>query len=162
MSSRPLLFNTTPFSAPSINPQIETKGKAIILFDGVCCLCNNFVNFVIDNDPKKVFLFAPLQSQLGGVLLTQFSLPHDLSTVVLIKDECSYTKSSAALSVLSSLRMPYPLLYGFIIVPKFIRDFVYDLVAKSRYSVFGKEEVCRRPTRELQQRFLDQVNEDMV
>eukprot|EP01098_Paradermamoeba_levis_P004754 TRINITY_DN2027_c0_g1_i1.p1 TRINITY_DN2027_c0_g1~~TRINITY_DN2027_c0_g1_i1.p1 ORF type:complete len:154 (+),score=13.08 TRINITY_DN2027_c0_g1_i1:52-513(+) len=144
-----------PNGPPAVNGDIETKGKSIILFDGVCSLCNGFVHFILDRDPQKRFLFAPLQSRTGQYLLDKHKLPKDLGTVVLVDSDQVFTKSSAILRVTSYLSFPWPLLYTFQIVPWFIRDTVYDCVAGSRYQMFGKEDACRRPTPETRGRFLD-------
>lgn len=131
---------------------------AILLFDGVCNLCNGFVNFVIDNDPEGYFQLGALQSEAARPYLDAFEQDlQGLDTVVLIENGKLYTRSSAALRVLRRLAMPWPLFYGFIVVPKFIRDRIYDVVASQRYQWFGQRDSCRRPTPELQQHFLEKV-----
>ena len=128
----------------------------IILFDGVCNLCNNSVQFVIKHDTENKFMFAALQSPPGQALLLQYNLPLEgFNSFVLIKDEKVYLKSTAALNVAKNLNGPVKLLYGFIIVPAFIRNAVYNFIAKNRYKWFGKKESCMIPTPALQSRFLN-------
>lgn len=127
----------------------------ILLFDGVCNLCNGFVQFVIQQDPKAVFRFAPLQSDIGRKLSEEAGLPLDeLNTVVLYTAGQFYTHSDVALEVVRRLPGLWPLLYGFKILPKFLRDFVYNWVARNRYRWFGKRESCMMPTPDLKRRFL--------
>lgn len=128
----------------------------IILFDGICNLCNNSVQFVIKHDKGNNFMFATLQSTTGQSLLLQYNLPQEgFNSFVLIKDEKVYLKSTAALNVAKNLNGPVKLLYGFIIVPAFIRNSVYNFIAKNRYKWFGKKESCMIPTPALQSRFLN-------
>ena len=129
--------------------------KAIILFDGVCNLCNSSVQFVIQHDRSDKFLFAALQSQTGQALLEKYNLPQQgFDSFVLIQNEKVFLKSTAALHVAKQLNGPTKLLYGFIIVPAFIRNAVYNFIAKNRYKWFGKKDSCMMPTPTLQSRFL--------
>lgn len=133
-----------------------TEEKKIILFDGVCNLCNHSVQFIIKRDRQKQFHFASLQGKTGQQLLEQFHLPADnLNSFILIENGTLYRKSSAALRVSRKLGGAWPLLYGFIIVPAFIRDGVYTLIARNRYKWFGKKESCMIPAPGLKERFLD-------
>ncbi len=128
----------------------------IILFDGVCNLCNNAVQFVIKHDTLKKFVFASLQSQKGQALLQQYNLPlQSFNSFVLLQNEKVFLKSTAALNVAKQLNGAVKLLYGFIIVPAFIRNAVYNFIAKNRYKWFGKKESCMIPTPALQSRFLN-------
>ncbi len=130
--------------------------RQIILFDGVCNLCNGAVQFVIKHDPHAKFTFASLQSETGKNLLEAHNLPTDqLNSFVLIQGERSYTRSTAALKVVMQLTGLVKILYGFIIVPVFIRNAVYQLIAKNRYKWFGKKEACMIPSPALKQRFLN-------
>lgn len=130
--------------------------KKIVLFDGVCNLCNRSVQFIIKRDHHKQFHFASLQGKTGQQLLAQFHLPADnLNSFILIENGTLYRKSSAALRIARKLGAAWPLLYGFIIVPAFIRDAVYSLIAKNRYKWFGKTESCMIPAPGLKERFLD-------
>ena len=130
--------------------------RQIILFDGVCNLCNGAVQFVIKHDPHAKFTFASLQSDTGKKLLEAHNLPsNQLNSFVLIQEERTYTKSTAALKVVMQLTGLIKLLYGFIIVPVFIRNAVYTLISNNRYKWFGKKEACMIPSPSLKQRFLN-------
>ena len=132
------------------------SGKKTILFDGVCNLCNNSVQFVIRHDKKNQFLFGSFQGQAGQRYLQQFNLPSGyFNSFMLLEDDKLYTESTAALRVCKHLGGGWKLLYGFIIVPKFIRDGVYRLISRNRYKWFGKKEACWVPTPALKERFLD-------
>ena len=132
-----------------------TQGP-IILFDGVCNLCNSSVLFVIKRDKQKQFRFASLQEKTGESLLKKFDLPSDtFNSFVLIENEKVYTRSTAALRIARRLHGGWNLLYGFMIVPRFIRDAVYNIIARNRYKWFGKRDECMIPTPELIERFLD-------
>ena len=130
-------------------------GPAIILFDGICNLCNGFVQFVIAHDPDRKFKFASLQSDAAQLLLK--GLPENQRTtdsVMLLENGKVYQQSTAALRILQKLSGPWPWLYGFIIFPAFVRDWVYAWVAKNRYRWFGQRDSCMLPTPELKSRFL--------
>ena len=131
--------------------------EQIVLFDGVCNLCNSSVNFIVDRDPKVRFKFAALQSEKGQELLSQILRANESSfdSIVLISNNSVYIKSSAALRIARHLNGLWPILYSFIIIPKPIRDFVYDFIAKNRYKWFGKSDACRIPTPDLQSRFIE-------
>jgi len=130
--------------------------KHIILFDGICNLCNSSVQFVIRNDKKALFKFASLQSAAGQLLLQNGNLSSQkLDSFVLISEGHYYIKSTAALKVLKLLGGPWAALYIFILVPSPIRDAVYDFISKNRYRWFGKRAECMLPSPELKQRFLD-------
>ncbi len=127
----------------------------IILFDGVCNLCNGAVTYIIKRDKKNVFKFAALQSEIGQQLISKFNIDTSkIDSIILIDGEKHYTKSSAALHIAKQLSGAYPLLFGFMVVPKFIRNSVYDYIAKNRYKWFGKKESCMIPTVELKSKFL--------
>ncbi len=126
----------------------------VILFDGICNLCNASVQYVIKHDKKKLFRFASLQSSFGESVLKQYNLPvNTFNSFILLIDNKIYTRSTAALLVAKKLSGLIKLLYGFIIIPRFIRDFVYDIIAKNRYKWFGKKEACWVPTPELKSLF---------
>lgn len=133
---------------------IDKKDK-IILFDGVCNLCNGAVTFIIKRDRKNLFKFATLQSEIAEELLIA-KLPDKelLDSIVLIENGKQYTKSSAALRIAKNLSGAYPLLYIFMVIPKFLRDWVYSIIAKNRYKWFGKKDACMIPTPELKKKFL--------
>ena len=138
-------------SKPSI-----PRDKPILLFDGVCNLCNGSVLWVIRRDPAGRFRFASLQSEVGRQLLAEAGLPPSaLSTVVLYADGRFYTRSDAALGVLARLGSPWSWLAVFRLVPRALRNRLYDWIAGNRYRWFGKKESCMIPTPELRNRFLD-------
>lgn len=129
--------------------------SAIILFDGVCNFCNSAVNFVIRHDKKSIIKFAALQSDQGNELLKQHRLStKEFDSFIFIENGKVYTKSTAALKVCRCLNNLWPAFYGFIIVPRFIRDGIYSFIAAHRYKWFGKKEVCMIPTPEIRERFL--------
>jgi len=129
--------------------------KEVLLFDGVCNLCNSSVNFIIDHDPKGHFKFAALQSEFGQEKLHELGLnTEDFDSLVLLSGNKVYRKSSAALRIARRLNGLYPLLYAFMIIPPFIRHWGYDIIAKNRYKWWGKRDSCRMPTPELQSRFV--------
>ena len=130
------------------------NSHAIILFDGVCNFCCASVQFIIARDPDGYFQFTSQQSELGQTLLTNANLPATMETFVLIEGQSVYTRSSAALKVVSRLIWPWPLGAGFWLVPRFLRDALYRLIAKNRYRWFGQKESCWLPTPEIRARFL--------
>jgi len=130
--------------------------QPIILFDGVCNFCNSAVNFTLKRNKKANIRFAPLQSEAGQKLLQQYNLPvKDMESFVFIENSKAYQRSTAALKVCRHLRGLWPLSYGLIIVPRFIRDGIYNWIAKNRYKWFGRQESCMIPTPEVRARFLD-------
>lgn len=132
---------------------------AIVLFDGVCNLCSSAVQFIIKNDPKRRFRFAALQSPVGRTLLARHGLPTEtLSSLVLVENGHAFVRSTAALRIARLLRTPWPLAFVFIVMPRFLRDLCYDLVAKNRYRLFGKHDSCMMPTPDLNARFLTDGN----
>ena len=126
----------------------------MLLFDGVCTLCNGLVRFVIERDPAGRFQFAPLQSDAARRLLRAVPQPWP-DSLVLVEDGRLFTRSTAALRVARGLRFPWPLAYVFVAVPRPVRDWAYDAIARNRYRWFGRREVCMVPTPELRSRFLD-------
>jgi predicted DCC family thiol-disulfide oxidoreductase YuxK len=132
-----------------------TEHKAIILFDGVCNLCDRSVQFILKRDKKGYFQFASLQSEAGQAMLSKYNLPtDDFGSFVLIEKGKAYQKSTGALRVCRHLGAAWPLMYGFIIIPPFIRHAVYTLLARNRYRWFGKKEACMMPQPEWKERFL--------
>lgn len=132
-----------------------TKNQPVLLFDGVCNLCNGAVQFIIERDKKEQFLFASLQSDYAKEHLKDANLPEGfLDSLVLLDNGTYFTQSSAALRIAKKLDGAWPLMYGFIIIPKFIRDAVYNFIARNRYKWFGKKEQCWIPTPELKARFV--------
>lgn len=130
--------------------------QKIILFDGVCNLCNGSVIFILEREKQLIFKFASIQSETGKELLEWCGLPKDFNqAVILIDNGKIFLGSTAALKIGQSLKFPWSLLSsaGFV-VPKFIRDWVYAQIAKHRYQWFGKRDVCMVPTQELKARFI--------
>lgn len=132
------------------------KDKKIILFDGVCNLCNTSIVFVIKHDPKDLFRYAPLQSDIGKALITKHHIDTtQVDSIMLVDQEKAYTKSSAALRIARHLSGGYSFLAIFLIIPAFLRNVVYDYIAHNRYKWYGKKESCMIPTPELKAKFLD-------
>ena len=131
------------------------KNKSIILFDGVCNLCNSSVNFIIKHDKKKHFLFASLQSDAAKEILLHHSLNKIIfDSIILIEDTIIYEKSTAVLKITKKLNNGFQLLYIFILIPKILRDKIYDYIAKNRYKWYGKKNTCMLPSKDLKSRFL--------
>jgi predicted DCC family thiol-disulfide oxidoreductase YuxK len=127
----------------------------VILFDGYCNLCNSTINYIIDHDPHAYFKLGSLQSEEAKIYLDKYNLGRNkFKTVVLIENKTVYTQSTAALKIAKRLYGPVKLLWIFILLPRFIRDPVYNWVARNRYKWFGKREQCRVATLELKSRFL--------
>lgn len=132
-----------------------SKTNPILLFDGVCNLCNGAVQFVIKHGSKNNLRFAALQSEIGQQILAHFDLPkEDIFSVILVENEKIYLRSNAALRMYKNMGGIWSLMYFFIIVPRPIRDAVYNFIAKNRYKWFGEKESCMIPTPELKSRFL--------
>ncbi|WP_066062843.1 thiol-disulfide oxidoreductase DCC family protein [Neobacillus soli] len=129
--------------------------ERIILFDGVCNLCNSSVQFILKRDPGGHFKFASLQGETGQRLLKMHRLNPDLNSFVLIEDEKVYVKTNAALRVCKVLSGSWKVLTIFLIIPGLIRDPLYDFIANNRYKWFGKKESCMLPLPEWKNRFLD-------
>jgi predicted DCC family thiol-disulfide oxidoreductase YuxK len=128
----------------------------LILFDGVCNLCNGFVRFVIERDAGATFQFAALQSAAARRILGSHPTPDPLpDSIVLVENGQVYTRSTAALRIARGLRFPWPLAYALIAVPRPLRDAIYSLVARHRYRWFGQRHQCMVPTPALRSRFVD-------
>lgn len=139
----------------SMSNQIESLPNHIVLFDGVCNLCSASVQFIIAHDSQTRFYFAPLQSTLAQKLLKKYPMgTAPLSSVILISNGKIYTESDAALQIARRLDGILPLFYIGIILPKFLRDALYKLIARNRYRLFGRENECWLPTPNLKHRFL--------
>lgn len=127
----------------------------VILFDGVCNLCEGFVQWVIRRDPDAIFRFAPLQSAVGETLLDTCERDGDpLESVVLVEDGRCYRKTDAVIRVLVRLGWPYRAIGPTRIVPRAVRDRVYDAIAARRYGWFGQKDECMMPTPDIRSRFL--------
>lgn len=125
--------------------------RCVILFDGYCNFCSRTVQFVYERDKRGVFLFAPLQSEIGKTLLPD-AAP---SGVVLLIGERAFYKSDATLQIIRRLRFPWWILFGFTVVPRPIRDAVYGWIAKNRFRIYGRREACMIPNGPLKDRFLN-------
>lgn len=133
------------------------NNKKLILFDGVCNLCNASVQYVIKHDKKNVFLFAALQSDIGKYIIKAYHIDTNKTDSILLytpKKGMDY-KSTAALKIAQHLKFPINAMAVFIIIPAFIRNWVYDYIAKNRYKWYGKKESCMIPTPELKSKFLE-------
>ncbi|MBX0303763.1 thiol-disulfide oxidoreductase DCC family protein [Haloarcula salinisoli] len=128
----------------------------VLLFDGVCNLCNGVVQFIIPRDPEGRIRFAPLQSAAGKALLSGHGLPpSDLDSVVLVADGEVYRKSNAVIRVAELLGWPYRAAAVGRAVPESVRDTLYDVIAANRYDVFGRKDQCMLPDDDVSDRFLD-------
>ncbi|MDE3235920.1 MAG: thiol-disulfide oxidoreductase DCC family protein [Bacteroidota bacterium] len=137
----------------SYNPSSE---HPVILFDGICNLCCNSVQWIIKRDTQAVFRFASLQSEAGKKLMADYPTSSQIqNSFFLIQTGKLYNRSTAAIHVVKQLSFPWRLLYAFIIIPLPIRNAVYNFIAKNRYNWFGKKEICWVPTPELKKLFLD-------
>ena len=131
------------------------EGQPVILFDGVCNLCENSVQFILKHDKKKKFRFGSLQSPAGIFLLNQYPSAKNSESVVLIHNGNAYTKSSAALKIAGMLGGWFSLLKPFAILPAFIRDGIYEFIAARRYKWFGKKNECWLPGPQYEGRFIE-------
>lgn len=133
------------------------KDKKIVLFDGVCNLCNGAVTYIIKHDKKDVFRFASLQSEIGRQLVSERGMdPDDLDSIILIEPGVAYyRKSTAALEISKDLSGGATVLQHFWFIPESLRDGIYDFVANNRYKWYGKKESCMIPTTKLKAKFLD-------
>jgi len=130
--------------------------KPVVFFDGVCNLCSSIIQFIINHDRKERFLFCALQSEKAKMILN--NLNHNFSvtdTIVFYEKGMLFTRSTAALKIIRRLSGIYSVLYIFIIIPKPLRNYAYNLIAKKRYKWFGKMDSCMIPSPELQKRFIE-------
>jgi predicted DCC family thiol-disulfide oxidoreductase YuxK len=128
----------------------------IILFDGVCNFCNSSVQFIMRKEKRAELKFASLQSATGQKLLSEYGVAQDgHGTLVYIKNGKAYTRSSAALRITKKFRGIWPAMSAFLIVPSFIRDFFYNIIARNRYKWWGKSETCQIPSPGQRMRFID-------
>ncbi|MCH7409195.1 DCC1-like thiol-disulfide oxidoreductase family protein [Belliella sp. DSM 111904] len=127
----------------------------IVLFDGVCNLCNSAIDFIIRNDKKNRFKVGALQDDRVKEILKNYQIDETyLDSLILVSGDQVYYRSTAALKIAKNLSGLWPILYGFIILPSFVRDPIYDWIAKNRYKWFGKKETCRLPTEEEKAKFI--------
>jgi len=128
----------------------------IILFDGICNFCDSSVQFVIKHDQAAYFQFASIQSDIGQALLAKYNVSENVDSVILIEHGKAYAESTAALRISRKLDGFWPICYLFTLVPPFLRNSVYRVVAKNRYRLFGQKKMCLLPTPSQQKRFLNQ------
>ena len=128
----------------------------ILFYDGVCNLCNGTVRFVLKRDSKQIFRFAALQSDYARSTLARLDVTPELDTIYLLKGGMLYDRSGAALRIARQLRFPWPMMTVFLIVPKPLRDAVYNWVGRNRYRWFGRTDTCQIPDVDARNRFLDQ------
>ncbi len=133
------------------------KGKKLILFDGICNLCNTSVQYVIRHDKKNAFMFTALQSETGNKIIKHYNIDTSkIDSILLYTPQKGIDyKSTAALKIASQLGFPQNLMNIFFIIPLFIRNWVYDYIAKNRYKWYGKRDACMIPTPELKSKFLE-------
>ena len=131
--------------------------KQLILFDGICNLCNGAVQYVIKYDKRNRFIFAPLQGKIGQQIIEHFNIDTKvLDSILLYTPDNRLTyKSTAALKIVSKLGFPRNIAFLFFIVPPFIRNWIYDYISKNRYKWFGKKHTCMVPSSDLKNRFLN-------
>ena len=132
------------------------EDKKLILFDGVCNLCNDSVLYVIKHDKKDIFMFAPLQGETGKKIMAHYNIDRSKTdSIILYSHESGVCfKSTAAIKIASKLGFPRNLLGVFLVIPGFLRNWVYDYIAKHRYKWFGKKDACMIPTPNLKAKFL--------
>ncbi|PGK51972.1 hypothetical protein CN918_29725 [Priestia megaterium] len=134
----------------------HTNNQPVILFDGICNLCNNWVQFVIKRDPEGHFHFASLQSDAASTLLKKHRYEHaPLNSIILVDGENLYTESTAILHIIRHLKGPIKTMSIFRVIPTFIRNPFYRFVARNRYKWFGKQESCMLPSEDTKKRFID-------
>jgi predicted DCC family thiol-disulfide oxidoreductase YuxK len=136
-----------PVAAPDV-------AHPVVLFDGVCNLCGSAVNFIMRHDGEQRFRFASLQSTVGQALLREYGLPASTDSVVMIDGTQAYTKSTAVLRIAADLDAPWPLAALAAVLPRQLRDDVYEFVAKHRFQWFGRKAECHVPTEAERARFL--------
>ena len=136
-----------------------TKEDKVLLFDGVCLVCSAWVHFVIARDPEGRIKMASVQSEAGQAILAHFGMPtDDFDTMVFVEGGAHYIKSTAFLRAVRYLTFPWPLLRIGLLMPRFLRDFFYSLVANNRYRLFGKKDVCMIPSPEIRERFVGSIS----
>jgi predicted DCC family thiol-disulfide oxidoreductase YuxK len=132
------------------------EAEKVVLFDGVCNVCNSSVNFIIDRDRQARFRFASLQSEAGRRLCKEYGIPLELDSIALVDDGKAYIESAAVLRIAKELDGLWPALFSLVVLPKALRDRAYRYFASHRYRWFGRTEVCRVPTGDVLQRFLEE------
>ena len=135
---------------------MNESDSPIVLYDGVCNVCDASVQFILDHDPEEQFRFASLQSDVGQALASSAGIDaSDLSTLVLLVDGKGYVRSDAALRIARRLEYPWSAAYALHVVPRPVRDLAYRIVSMNRIHWFGSRATCRIPTPDIRRRFLD-------
>lgn len=138
---------------PPLPPNVRLEDR-VVLFDGVCRLCSAWARFLIRFDHQGIFKLCAVQSEEGRAILDFYGMPTDyFETMALVEGPTLYTKSTAFFHVMRRLPFPWPLLLVFVVVPRFVRDWIYDHVAINRYKIFGRFESCVLPTPDHERRF---------
>ena len=133
----------------------QTLNKGLILFDGYCNLCSGTVQFIIKRDKKDYFRFASLQSEIGIQILSEFQLPLNFDkSVILIEDKTVWLKSNAILRIVARLNGLWPVIGIMRILPQYVSDMFYDLIARYRFKLFGKKNLCFIPETKIQNKFI--------
>ncbi|HLA40001.1 MAG TPA: DCC1-like thiol-disulfide oxidoreductase family protein [Candidatus Glassbacteria bacterium] len=123
--------------------RINPHPDSIVFFDGFCNLCGGFARWLVHRDRRGVFRLAPLGGETAGKLLSGCAESvRGADSIILLEQGCCFTRSTAVLKILKGLRAPWPLLYLFIVIPRPVRDFVYDIIARLRYRLFGRRDKC--------------------
>ncbi|HET53826.1 MAG TPA: DUF393 domain-containing protein [Ignavibacteria bacterium] len=135
--------------------QIDLENKKIILFDGVCNLCNGSVNFLIKRDFKKVFNFSPLQSDYGKLITEKLNIPKQIDSIILVINDEYYLKSNAVIEIIKELKWYWRIFIVAKIFPQKTRDAIYDFIANNRYKWFGIRKECMIPTEDIKSRFIE-------
>jgi predicted DCC family thiol-disulfide oxidoreductase YuxK len=134
---------------------MKKDGCDIVLFDGICNLCNRSVQFIIKHDKERKFRFASLQSEFGKLKIIENQIDaHKFDSIIYFHNHKYYSKSTAVLKIAKHLDGLWPIFFGFIIIPPFIRDWIYDFLSKRRYAWFGKNDTCMVPSPDNKWRFL--------
>jgi predicted DCC family thiol-disulfide oxidoreductase YuxK len=134
------------------NGQKEDRQK-VVLFDGVCGMCNASVDFILSRDRDKKFLFSPLQGKFANAQVPEECI--DLNTIIYLKEGMIFRRSSAVLRILVDLGGPWVVVWPFLLIPAFLRDLVYRMIANNRHLISTKRAICRLPSPEEKERFLD-------
>ena len=135
-------------------PDLDPQQHTVMFFDGYCHLCSRSVDFVLKHDPGARFKFLPLQSLRAQKLIEQSGLPKELDSLVLLENKTLHIKSTAVLHIVKHLSGGWPLFFPLIVIPVFLRDAVYDWIARNRFSWFARLDICHLPTPENTSRFL--------
>ncbi|PEJ17840.1 thiol-disulfide oxidoreductase [Bacillus pseudomycoides] len=129
--------------------------SSVILFDGECNFCNQSIQFIVKRDKNAYFQYASLQGHVGKELLKKYHIDEHMDSIVLIEDDNAYIKSDAIINICKKLNGVWKIIILFKVIPKPFRNFFYEVFAKNRYKLFGKQTSCSLPPLEVRKRFLD-------